>query len=79
VETTEYNDARDLLAMEAIYQMMRVQCLRNRVLLSREQFLSCTFPVSTTCDGILALIKAGAPCQVLGIDAPHPDAIEARH
>ena len=75
---TEYADAKDLLAMEALYQIIAAKALELRVFLSREQFLRMPYTVSTTCDGLLAIVKRGLPLNLIMQAPSRPNGIAPR-
>jgi len=73
MEITTYDDSRDLLAMEALYQIVNQLILPRGFLLSREQFYRQTFTVVTTCDGLLAITKRGLPLALLMAEPARSD------
>jgi hypothetical protein len=63
-------DSKNLIAVEALYQMLRAGCLQRRILLGRGEFLAGFFQVTVTIDGMLALALAGHSFDIEGMDTP---------
>lgn len=58
------NDCKNLLAVEALYQLVREAVLERRIILTRKAFLAIHYPVTVTVDGLLALALAGQPLRI---------------
>lgn len=78
MEFTEYNDSKDLVTVEALYQIVARLALERHVLITREQFCRQTFSVVTTVDGLLAIVKKGLPLNLLMAEPRHSNGRAAR-
>ena len=78
MEYTVYDAGKDLLTMEALYQIVARLALEHHVLITREQFCRQTFSVVTTVDGLLAIVKRGLQLNLLMTAPPHSNGRAAR-
>jgi hypothetical protein len=60
-----YSELCELIAFEGVYQVLANQMLAFRVMMSREQFLSMSFPVLVDCDDLFELAKRGKPINLV--------------
>lgn len=65
------NDCKNLLAVEALYQLVREAVLERRIILTRKAFLASLYPVTVTVDGLLALALAGEEVRI-DLQGPSP-------
>jgi hypothetical protein len=55
----------DKQILEAIYQRMRSLYLEEHFILSREAFSKMTFPVATSCWGLLGIVKGESSFELI--------------
>jgi hypothetical protein len=67
----ENRDCRNLVAVEALYQLVREAALKRRIILTRKAFLLSHYPVTVTVDGLLALVLAGQRFRI-DLQGPPP-------
>jgi hypothetical protein len=60
-----YSKLGELACCETTYQITASACRKYGLLLSRAQFLGGQFTVALTCDGLIALARAGCDANLL--------------
>jgi len=66
---------QDKWILEQLFQRMRKLYLEKHVLISREEFAQMSFPVVTSCWGLLGIIKGKESFDLIPESRPHANGL----